>query len=32
MHVNKKVASVASREENASLEIFQDGLEVNPTP
>ncbi len=32
MHVNKKGASVVSREENAPLEIFQRGLEMNLTP
>ena len=31
-HVNKNVATVASREEDASLEILQHGLELNPTP
>ena len=32
MHVNKNAAPVASREEDASLEIFEHGLKVNPTP
>ena len=32
MHVNKKVASAVSREEDAPFEIFHLGLEMNPTP
>jgi hypothetical protein len=32
MRVDKKVASAVSREEDASLEIFQHSLELNPTP
>ena len=32
MHVNKNVAPMVTREEDASLEILQHGLELNPTP
>ena len=32
MHVDQNVAPMVSREEDASLEILQHGLELNPTP
>ena len=32
MHVNQNMAPMVSREEDASLEILQHGLELNPTP
>lgn len=32
MHVNKNLAPMVSREKDASLEIFEHRLEVNPAP